>query len=111
MKRLAVFSAIVVLSLTTIPLSRAQSDAMKAMGAEKKSEGKSHRGVGTVKKVDPAAGTVTLEHGPVKSMNWPAMTMRFMVKDRALLEKLTLDKKVEFEFAHQGPDYVITTVK
>ena len=30
-----------------------------------------------VKSVDLAARTVTLAHGPVKSLNWPAMTMCF----------------------------------
>src|SRR5712692_9026626 len=58
---------------------------MKDMGADKKSEAKSHKGVGTVKKVDPAAGTVTIAHGPIKSMNWSAMNMTFTVKDKALL--------------------------
>jgi len=64
-----------------------------------------------VKKVDPKAGTVTLAHDPVKSLNWSAMTMGFTVKDKALLDKLQPGKKVEFEFVQQGKDYVITTVK
>ena len=112
MKRLVVLSAVVTLFLPAIPLSRAQSDGTKGMEMKDMdmSKSKSHKGVGTVKKLDPAAGTVTLAHGPVKSMNWPAMTMSFTVKDRALLEKLTLDKKVEFEFARQGADYVLTAV-
>jgi Cu/Ag efflux protein CusF len=84
---------------------------MKGMGADKKSEAKSHKGVGTVKKVDAAAGTVTIAHGPIKSINWPAMSMTFAVKDEALLGKLTPEKKVEFEFVQQGSDYVITSAK
>ena len=70
-----------------------------------------HKATGVVKKVDPKAGTVTLSHNPVKSLNWPAMTMGFTVKDKALLDKLAVDKKVEFEFVQQGKDYVITSVK
>src|SRR5258708_39088982 len=70
---------------------------MKGMGADKKSEAKSHKGVGTVKKIDPA-GKVTIAHGPIKSMNWPAMNMTFTVKDKALLDQFSQDKKVEFEF-------------
>jgi Cu(I)/Ag(I) efflux system protein CusF len=61
--------------------------------------------------VDPKAGTVTLAHDPVKSLKWPAMTMGFQVKDKTLLSKLAVDKKVEFEFVQQGKDYVITSVK
>ncbi len=84
---------------------------MKGMGADKKSEAKSHKGVGTVKKVDAAAGTVTIAHGPIRSINWPAMSMTFAVKDKALLGKFSQDKKVEFEFVQQGSDYVITSAK
>ena len=125
MKQAYRFALAAVLSLF-IPLSYAQSGGMKGMdmkdmdmkgmdmkdkGAGKKSESKTHKGVGTVKKVDPAGGKVTLAHGPIQTMNWPAMTMTFSVKDKAMLGKLSQDKKVEFEFVPQGSDYVITSVK
>ncbi len=84
---------------------------MKGMGADKESEAKSHKGVGTVKKIDPATGTVTIAHGPIRSINWPAMSMTFTVKDKALLGKLAPEEKVEFEFVQQGSDYVITSAK
>src|SRR5882672_7805942 len=71
---------------------------MQGMGADKKSEAKSHKGVGTVKKVDSASGKVTIAHGPIPTMKWPAMNMTFTVKDKALLGKFSQDKKVEFEF-------------
>ena len=48
---------------------------------------------------------------PVKSMKWPAMTMTFKVKDKAMLDKLGAGKKVEVEFEQRGKDYVITSVK
>jgi len=113
--------AVLALSVTAISPSHAQSGGMKGMdmkdmdmkgkGAGKKLEAKTHKGVGTVKKVDPAGGKVTLAHGPIQTMNWPAMTMTFSVKDKAILGKLSQDKKVEFEFVPQGSDYVITSVK
>jgi len=112
---------VLALSVTAISPSHAQSGGMKGMdmkdmdmkgkGADKKSEGKTHKGIGTVKKVDPAAGKVTIAHGPIKSINWPAMNMTFTVKDKKLLEKFSPDKKVEFEFVQQGSDYVITSAK
>jgi len=99
-----------------IPLSRAQGMGgmdMKGMdmGKDRKSEGKVHKGVGTVKKVDPAGGKVTIAHGPIPTMKWPAMNMTFTVKDKALLGKISQDKRVEFEFVDQGSEYVITSVK
>lgn len=81
----------------------------KSMKAGKK--GAKHKASGTVKKVDPQAGTVTLAHGPVKSLKWPAMTMDFKVTDKAMLEKLTEGKKVKVEFVQQGKEYVITSAK
>ncbi len=83
---------------------------MKSIPA-KKGQTATHKAVGVVKKVDPAKGSVTLAHEPIKSLNWPAMTMEFMVKDKALLDKLTPEKKVEFEFTEDGKGYVITAVK
>jgi Cu(I)/Ag(I) efflux system protein CusF len=98
----------------------AQSGEMKGMdmkGMDHKSmakggkESATHTATGTVKKLDAKAGTVTLAHDPVKSLEWPAMTMKFKVKDKALVEKLKVDRKVTFEFAQQGKDYVVTAVK
>src|SRR5256712_8161618 len=116
MKRLIVLSAVLALSIAMIPLGRAQGMGgmgMKGMdmGKDKKSEGKTHKGAGTVKKVDSAGGKVTIAHGPIATMKWPAMSMTFTVKDKALLGKFSQDKKVEFEFVEQGSAYVITSVK
>ena len=57
------------------------------------------------------AGMVTFAHEPVKSMNWPAMSMAFKVKDKMLFDKLADGRKVEFEFAAEGKDYVLKSVK
>jgi Cu(I)/Ag(I) efflux system protein CusF len=70
-----------------------------------------HTAVAVVRRVDAKAGTVTLAHEPVKSLNWSAMTMGFKVTDRSLLDKLSEGKKVEVEFKQAGKDYVITAVK
>lgn len=105
--------------VTSAPAVLAQSGDMKGMDMKGMDMGKkpaagtqaAHKAIGVVKKVDPKAGTVTLAHDPVKSLNWPAMTMSFMVKDKALLDKLAANKKVEFEFVQEGKDNVITGVK
>lgn len=75
------------------------------------SHGQHHQASGTIKKIDVAKGTVTFAHGPVKSLDWPAMTMGFRVKDQTLLEKLAVDKEVVFEFVKEGADYVVTAVR
>ena len=64
-----------------------------------------------MKSVDARKGTVTLVHDPIKSMNWPAMTMAFKAKDKAMLENVKPGAKVEFSFEQSGKDYIITQVK
>jgi len=109
---IAVFAA-VALSIGFLPPSRAQSGGMaydKAAGGQK-SQANAHKASGTVTKVDPVSSKVTIAHGPVQSLKWPPMTMNFVVRDKALLGKLSSGKKVEFEFVQQGSDYVITSAK
>ena len=93
---------------------RDRMDDMKGMDMAKKPAAgapMAHKAMGTVKKVDAKAGVVTLAHEPIKSLNWPSMTMGFKVKDKMLMDKLTDGKKVEFEFMQEDKDYVITGVK
>jgi Cu(I)/Ag(I) efflux system protein CusF len=85
--------------------------AMKDMPMDAKPAVQTHHAVGTVKSADPDKGIVTISHGAVKSLNWPAMTMTFGVKDKALLKPLAVGKKVEVDFVEQGPDYTIVKVK
>lgn len=95
-------------------LAQQKMDDMKGMDMGKKPAANAqavHKTRATVKKVDAKAGSVTLAHEPVASLNWPAMTMGFKVKDTALLSKLTEGKRVEVEFAQEGRDYVIQSVQ
>jgi Cu(I)/Ag(I) efflux system membrane fusion protein len=58
--------------------------------------------------VDPARATVTLAHGPIASLKWPAMSMDFRVKDPALIRTLKPGQKIDFEFVDAGGgDYLI----
>lgn len=70
-----------------------------------------HQVIGTVKSVDAAAWSATLAHGLVKSLDGPAMTMGYSVKDKALLDKLSVGRKVDVETRQQDAKYVITAVK
>jgi Cu(I)/Ag(I) efflux system protein CusF len=84
---------------------------MKGTKFDKKASGQVHKGTGVVTNIDRADGKVTLKHEPIKSLNWPTMTMAFSVKDKAMLEKVAKDKKVKFEFVQEGQQFVITSIK
>jgi Cu(I)/Ag(I) efflux system protein CusF len=114
MKQSAALSLVIAFLAAAPILSHAQSSGMKGMDMEGKdsmSKGSTHKANGVVKALDAQKSSVTIAHAPVPSMRWPAMTMTFAVKDKAMLDKLPAGKKVEVEFVQQGKDYVITDVK
>lgn len=72
----------------------------------------SHHGVGNVKEVDWVHATVTIAHGPIISLNWPAMTMDFRAGDPALLRSLKPGQKIDFELVEESAgEYVIVRIQ
>lgn len=51
--------------------------ASAAKPAESKTPAVTGVGGGTIQAVDAAAQTVTIAHGPIAALKWPAMTMTF----------------------------------
>ena len=49
-----------------------------------------------VRKVDGAAGKITLKHGEIKNLGMPPMTMVFQVKDPAFLAQVKAGDRVHF---------------
>lgn len=80
-------------------------------GTSKVAKSTSHETDAVVKSIDAAHGKVTLAHDPVKSLGWPAMTMGFAIKDKALFDKLAVGSKVHVKFVKEGDGYVVTSVK
>jgi Cu/Ag efflux protein CusF len=66
---------------------------------------------GTVKKVDAKTKKVTLIHEELKSLEMPAMTMVFRVKDDALFEKLKEGASIEFVAERVEGKLTVTEVK
>jgi Cu(I)/Ag(I) efflux system membrane fusion protein len=84
-------------------------------GAEKPAtaaSGGAHHGEGTVDSIDAKTATVSLNHDPIDSLKWPAMTMEFKLANAALLKDLKPGAMVTFEFVERQPgEWVITSVK
>ena len=66
---------------------------------------------GTVKKVDAKTKKVTLIHEELKSLEMPAMTMVFRVKDAAMLEKLKEGASIEFVAERVEGKLTVTEIK
>ena len=111
------FTAVALAASVSSSITLAQKmDGMKGMDMGKEHAASApmamtHHATGVVKKLDPKAGVVSVEHEPVKSLNWPAMTMGFHVTDKGLLDKFAVGKKVEFDFEQKSQGYVVTAVK
>ena len=70
-----------------------------------------HKALGHVDAVDLKAGTLSLNHDPVASLRWPAMTMEFKVANSGLLSGLRRGQAVSFEFVERQPgEYVVTSI-
>jgi Cu/Ag efflux protein CusF len=66
---------------------------------------------GEVKKIDEAAGKITLKHGPIKNLDMDAMTMVLRVSDPAMLKKVKIGDKVKFEAERAAEGVTITKMQ
>ena len=71
-----------------------------------------HQASGEVVSVDAKDGSISISHGPVASLKWPAMTMEFKAANPSLMSSLKPGAKVSFEFVERAQgEWVITSVK
>lgn len=66
--------------------------------------------VGTVRKIDPANGFVTIAHQAIPALKWPAMTMPFAVDDKELFSHLKTGEKISFVFKREDGKAIIVSV-
>ncbi|KVM45598.1 RND transporter [Burkholderia ubonensis] len=65
-------------------------------GAKQGVEAASGMSHGEIRKVDAAAGKLTIKHGPLENLGMDAMTMVFKVKDAAMLSQVKAGDKIDF---------------
>lgn len=68
---------------------------------------------GEVKKIDEAAGKISLKHGPIKNLDMEedGMTMVFRVKDPSMLKQVKVGDKVQFEVERATSGITITKMQ
>jgi Cu/Ag efflux protein CusF len=66
---------------------------------------------GTVKKVDKAAGKITISHGPLDSLGMPPMTMVFRAADPAMLEQVKAGDRIRFAAERAGGAFTVTALE
>jgi len=97
MKTLFTASLIAFAPLAAVSAQAAGDHAGRdAMAAPAKASAAMQMVDGQIKKVDKAAGKLTLSHGPLHNLNMPAMTMVFKVFDAAWLDQMKAGDKIRF---------------
>ncbi len=66
---------------------------------------------GAVQQVKADQGKVKISHDPIQALGWPAMTMTFRVKDKAVLKDVGTGDKVRFEMEKDAQGWAITRIE
>lgn len=67
------------------------------------------KGHGTITAIDKAAGTITLAHGAIPEVKWPAMTMAFKAVP-AIIDAAKVGEKVDFDLILTGNEGEVTAI-
>lgn len=70
---------------------------------------KTGKGTGTVTAIDSAGGKITLDHGPIPELGWPAMKMAFKAGP-AVTSQTAVGDRIEFEVRVSGMESEVTAV-
>lgn len=103
-------ATIVAVTAVTSPLLAADSNSV-AVGQSVEIAQASPLTEGEIKKIDTAAGKITLKHGPIEKLEMPGMTMVFQLKDKALLSGLSVGDMVLFDVERTGGAMTVTDIK
>ena len=107
MKPVSIAGAIA-LSLAVAACGGGQTIQNTAAGAAADAGRTAYSAVGNVTAI--ADDRVTIAHGPVEGLGWPAMTMTFRADDRAMLRGISVGDHVTFQFRQRGNDYPLTSL-
>ena len=66
---------------------------------------------GVVQKVDRQAGMVTIQHGELKNVGMPPMTMAYKAKDAAMVDRAKEGEKIRFRLEDLNGTYTITRLE
>lgn len=91
------------------PVAQDASGSMGAAPAEgPEPTGEAYSGNGDITEI--SGNTVTISHGPIEGIGWPAMTMGFSVSSPDMLSGLSVGDPVNFQFRKAGSGYVLTSI-
>ena len=84
---------------------------MKGMAVSGPRAAKHGQGIGVIKAIDTKKGTLTIQHGPIPTVSWPAMTMTFKATPPALLTGLKVGQTIGFDTTVRGMSADVTAIR
>jgi Cu(I)/Ag(I) efflux system protein CusF len=90
------------------PKTEVSTDEMGDMAMS--AEAKMAKGSGKVMAIDTATGRITIDHGPIASLEWPAMKMGFAAKPE-VLTSVAVGDEVDFDVTVTGNAMEVTAIK
>ena len=69
------------------------------------------KGVGRITELDTGKASLTLDHGPIPQLGWPAMTMAFDLAESVDMGGLSTDQTVNFGFRETPEGYRVERIE
>ena len=107
----SLLAAMALLSLGVPHVAHGAETATKASMKTEQTTAAADMTDGEIRKVDKDAKKVTIKHAEIKSLDMPAMTMVFHVKDPAMLDRVQSGDKVKFKVIKTDSGYVVTDLQ
>jgi Cu(I)/Ag(I) efflux system protein CusF len=103
---------IMAIAASLIASAPALAQSMANMpGMAQPTPAKKGQGTGVITAIDAKANTLTIRHGPIPAVGWPAMTMTFKASPPALLKDLRVAEKIGFDVTTYGMAAEVTGVR
>jgi len=72
---------------------------------------KTGNGTGIITAIDLKASKLTIKHGAIAAIGWPAMTMTFKANPTAMLKGLKVGRQINFTTKTSAAGPVVTAIK
>ncbi len=111
----AASTLLITMSIVLLPIGEIRGQGMQpgmkdmpGMGQPKQAT--TATGAGTVVAVNIQSRKVTLDHGPIPDIKWPAMKMEFATAPSVDLSKVKAGDKVRFTLSGSGNLYTVQSI-
>jgi Cu(I)/Ag(I) efflux system protein CusF len=108
MKILIPMTALLLTSLTACGQQQPAGNSQAGDTGQNAKSAEAYTGTGRITAI--SGDQITIDHGPVDAIGWPAMTMTFAAPP-GVAEGVDVGSNISFDFSQQGSTYVLTSLQ